>query len=511
MATHKTELELLLLGNFYCKICSQILHDPVQCQSNEHHFCRACITNSLRNSKRCPDCMDHLTIETLRPPSRIVANVVSKLKKPRCRHASRGCTEDAEVEDVLLHEQTCGYAPVVCSNEGCKETVNRRDQESHETEECKFRKTTCESCHEEMLYSLYETHLCVVKKEMDQMKSRLNKVTGVLKTISETQTKLQERLDVFEKSVVASEELIPDPITSLFPEKDTATPKIQGQILIMGESNYYYKAEKAAARSLEIFDWSKMTWTLFEGCLLIPRCSSIVFLEGSQIMIYGGQGSRELECLNRNETGFTSTHLPSSSERYGFQNDYNGVQCGNRIITFYRDVVETSLEPPYKSKTLLYESYTRLVCSVVKFGNSIYIVGGQPSKMEHYDMVKNKMTLLDPVPYPVTRMACVAYGDNIIIIGGEDDCRRPLDDVVMYNITTQEYTMLPSMLERRAGCAAVIMGDTIVVMGGGRRNRKNSMVDRLSSVEYHVIGEDKWHELPKMNKARAYATAVVYE
>ena len=76
-------------------------------------------------------------------------------------------------------------------------------------------------------------------------------------------------------------------------------------------------------------------------------------------MIYGGQGSRELECLNRNETDFTSPRLPSSSERYGFWNDYNGVKCGNRIITFYRDVVETNLEPPYKSKTLLCESYIR--------------------------------------------------------------------------------------------------------------------------------------------------------
>ncbi len=48
------------------------------------------------------------------------------------------------------------------------------------------------------------------------------------------------------------------------------------------------------------------------------------------------------------------------------------------------------------------------------------------------------------------------------------------------------------MLEKRAGCAAVIMGDTIVVMGGGRRNRKNSMNGQLRSVEYHVIGQDRW-------------------
>jgi hypothetical protein len=38
------------------------------------------------------------------------------------------------------------------------------------------------------------------------------------------------------------------------------------------------------------------------------------------------------------------------------------------------------------------------------------------------------------------------------------------------------------MSEKRAGCAAVIMGDTIVVMGGGRRNRKNCMTVQLRSV-----------------------------
>ena len=70
--------------------------------------------------------------------------------------------------------------------------------------------------------------------------------------------------------------------------------------------------------------------------------------------------------------------------------------------------------------------------------------------------------------------------------------------------------MLPSMLEKRAGCAAVIMGDRIVVMGGGRRNRKKDIYAKKSA-EYLVIGESKWHELPEMNIARAFASAVVYE
>ena len=510
MAANKTDVEALLVANFSCKICSHILCDPVQCENNKHYFCRACITKRLRNSQTCPQCLDQLTLETLREPSRIVTSVVSQLKKPRCSHVSRGCTENVQVEELLLHEQTCGYAPVVCSNEGCQETVNRRDKESHETEECKFRKITCESCDEEMKYGLYEKHLCTLRTEMDKMKSRLERVATVLKQISGTQANLQKKLEACEQLVEVSKESVPTPSSTTIPQENTTTPKIKGQIFIIGESNFYYTLENSNARSLEVFDWSTMTWTLYEGCLLSPRCSSIAFLEGSKIMIYGGQGSRKMECLSPSETGFSSTLVSSPTQRYRYFNDYNGVKYGNRIITFYRDVVETKLEPPYNSRTLLGESFTRLVCSVVSIGDSIYIIGGQPSTMEHYDVAKNKIERLSPVPYPVTRMACVVYEDNIIIIGGEND-RCPLNDVMMFNVTTQKYKRLPSMLEQRAGCAAVIMGDTIVVMGGGRRNRKNCMNHQLRSVEYHVIGQDSWRELPEMNSARAYATALVYE
>ncbi len=128
--------------------------------------------------------MDQLTLETLRPAPRIVASVVSQLKKPRCSHVSRGCTENVQVEELLLHEQTCGYAPVVCSNEGCKETVNRRDKESHETEECKFRKITCESCDEELAHVDFEKHQCTLRKEMNEMKLRLDEMIIFKKVLS---------------------------------------------------------------------------------------------------------------------------------------------------------------------------------------------------------------------------------------------------------------------------------------------------------------------------------------
>ncbi len=186
---------------------------------------------------------------------------MSQLKKPRCSHVSRGCTENVQVEELLLHEQTCGYAPVVCSNEGCKETVNRRDKESHETEECKFRKITCESCDEEMKYGLYEKHLCTLKIEMDKMKSHLERVATVLKQISGTQANLQKKLEACEQLVEVSKESVPAPSSTTIPQEKTTTSKMKGQIFIIGESYYYYGNE---ARSLEVFDWSTMTWTLYE-------------------------------------------------------------------------------------------------------------------------------------------------------------------------------------------------------------------------------------------------------
>ena len=52
---------------------------------------------------------------------------------------------------------------------------------------------------------------------------------------------------------------------------------------------------------------------------------------------------------------------------------------------------------------------------------------------------------------------------------------------------------------------AVIVGDVIVVMGGC-----SGTTAYLNTVEYYVIGDGEWKELPAMNLARSGATACVY-
>ena len=62
------------------------------------------------------------------------------------------------------------------------------------------------------------------------------------------------------------------------------------------------------------------------------------------------------------------------------------------------------------------------------------------------------------------------------------------------------------MLEKRCGCAAAILEDVIVVMGGKSSKLSGSA---LKTAEYLVLGQDSWHELPAMHLAREGATASV--
>ena len=72
-----------------------------------------------------------------------------------------------------------------------------------------------------------------------------------------------------------------------------------------------------------------------------------------------------------------------------------------------------------------------------------------------------------------------------------------MNDVFVYNIKTGKITVLPSMLEKRFSCCAIITGNTIVVMGGV--NEEDEYVD---TVESFTMGGSTWEYLPSMNNAR---------
>ena len=181
-----------LSSSFHCCICTNVFKDPVMCPQNEHIFCRACITRHLMNSQKCPTCMEPLTVKTLSPAPRGVRNLLSELKI-QCEFFDRGCGKVVELGNLESHTKDCGFAPVVCTNEGCNAEVNKQDLFYHETSVCELRKVKCHSCAET------SQDLAKVKAELAAMKATLSGINKKLDRNENKVTRITKSLEALER------------------------------------------------------------------------------------------------------------------------------------------------------------------------------------------------------------------------------------------------------------------------------------------------------------------------
>ena len=155
--------EHVVSQSFHCIICTNVFKDPVMCRPHDAHlFCKACITRHLMNSQTFPTCMQPLTVKTLTDAPRGIINILDELRI-RCEFFHRGCRKMVELGELERHVKECGFAPAVCSNEGCNLEVNKQDLVHHETALCEKRKALCHSCMNE------------IRQEMNALKSTVNK------------------------------------------------------------------------------------------------------------------------------------------------------------------------------------------------------------------------------------------------------------------------------------------------------------------------------------------------
>ena len=183
--------------SFHCIICTGVIKDPVMCPQNEHLFCRACITRHLMYSQSCPTCVEPLTVDTLSQAPRSVRNLLAELRI-RCEFFDRGCGKFVDLGDLDSHVAGCGFAPAVCSNEGCELEVNKQDLLHHETTVCELRRVQCHSCND-------------IRRELDTLKVNLalmnEKFDRNEKRLSETLEKIEKNGNAVEK-VFGAVELI---------------------------------------------------------------------------------------------------------------------------------------------------------------------------------------------------------------------------------------------------------------------------------------------------------------
>ncbi len=175
-------------------------------------------------------------------------------------------------------------------------------------------------------------------------------------------------------------------------------------------------------------------------------------------------------------------------------------------------VHEVSLTPPYTSKLLGRMPKPRLYHRAELINGELYILGGSTTALGKdatdsvvvFDLVENECKPYTSLPYPVSSMSTVTWGNMIIVLGGSNEDMQALDDVIIYDTETRQSQVLPSLIYKRIGCSTVIVNDVIVAIGGW-----NDEQGYLNSVEYFTMGSEEWRELPGMIEKRLSASAVV--
>ena len=531
--------EQIVSETLHCIICTNVIKDPVMCQRNEHLFCRACITIHLMYSNTCPTCMEPLTVETLRQ-ARTAMNLLSELKI-RCEFYKRGCGKFVLLGDLERHVADCGFAPAVCSNEGCQLVVNKQDLLHHETAVCELRRVKCHSCSE-------------IRQEMDTMKVSL---AAMDEKLDRNEKNIETNVKEVNENVVAKVELVQQQLNKQeesnrqLREDNVEIKQSLNEIMkqlerMTKQTSHEDQAEqmkkgiaegggtereekvivaggfdgKGRLNSVEMFNLATGTWTRLQP--MREKCSeacSVVY--NNQLFVISSVSTgTSIEKISLNDVQpweNVPVKLPeglSASASVVYKGRLILIGGYDRMPSDSDRITEISLSPPYTTQLLATMPQSRFYHGVAVFGDKILIVGGIESAFSTsalrsavmYDITKNKCHKLAPLPYPVYGMATVKWDDdNVMIMGGADSDCEPLNKVLMYNIKTQKSHELPNMKYKRLGCVAAVVRDTVIVMGG-RDERGNN----LKTVEGFRFGRNTWEELPAMHEARTWATAAVY-
>ena len=276
--------------------------------------------------------------------------------------------------------------------------------------------------------------------------------------------------------------------------------------------------------SVEMFNWRQKTWSPLQS-MPKKRYGATSFVYNNQLVVAGGycDGTGRVDNIikmNVDPHPDLSIHwsdcpikLPATLVHHssGLYNEKLMVTGGYDGNATSDKIHEVQVVPPYTVKTLSKMPEPRQRHCTEIFDDSLLILGGRTtgtyqnnlSSVVLYDIKNNVCKQLKPLPYEVSLMATVRWGDNVVIMGGRDKRGNILNTVVMYNVKTEQSHMLPSMIHKRYRCTAVVVENNIVVLGG-----VDEIWRALKSVEIFNFERNTWQELPEMLQARYYHSAV---
>ena len=507
--------------NFLCLICFSVLKDPVLCPRNQHCFCRGCITKHLENSRRCPTCADELTEETLIQPPRMVKDYLDELNI-RCVYRDRGCEEIVQLQHLDQHEDSCGFTPAVCRNQGCGAILNKRDLIHHESELCECRKLKCHSC-EEMTKTLadvekrtarmetnqknIETKLVNMDKNIGNLEKNMEtqminidttmKNTAIMETrmtnvetrmanvetkIAHMKTDLEGKLDAVNNEVkglrtalVEAFNEMKDVLVKMDGKKEENARKVSGP---SGDRENIIVAGGVRNNCVEMFNWRQRTWSPLQFMPMI-RWGATSFVYNNQVVIAGGwSGGNYVDDMIR-------TNVDPHSD----------------LSTHWSDC------PMKLPARLAYHSSVLYQDKLMVTGGGDRNTGGTSDKIHEVQVVPpHTVKTLSQMPEPRQHHCTEIFDDSLLILGGRTtySYQGNLNSVVLYDIKNNVCKQLTPLPSEVCEMTTVRWGDNVVVIGGVDKHG-----NKLNTVVMYNVKTQQSHRLPSMRYKRRACTAVV--
>ena len=276
---------------------------------------------------------------TLAEVPRIVKTYLNK-RKIRCDYEDRGCRELVQLQNLNRHVAECGFSPVVCGNQGCNQTISKRDRTYHESELCQFRKLKCHNCGEistmmagmetkiadldtkintNMAHTSTDmkninTELNKINTELNKMDTRLENNTKNMNTnianmgtkmaqmdMKNIHAKMEARFEAVNNEVRGMrmslyemkdgfdhlKEAVLEKIESKERKQEEITRDISGAVSGGGENKHIFVAGGLGIKSVEIFNYPQRLWSLLKP-MPESRHSASSFVYNNHVTLVGG-------------------------------------------------------------------------------------------------------------------------------------------------------------------------------------------------------------------------------
>ncbi|CAB4021035.1 E3 ubiquitin- ligase NRDP1 [Paramuricea clavata] len=515
--------ESIVDQNFHCLICYNVLKDPVMCRRNQHYFCHGCITEHLRtNSHTCPTCADELSVETLAEVPRIVKNYLDE-RKIRCDHYDRGCRELVQLQNLKRHVAECGFTPVVCENQGCGETISKRDRTYHESELCQFRKLKCHNCGEisTMMADMQteianqntkiNTEMAHTDRKLKNMDTRITNID----TKQENMNTKQENMNTKQENMNTKIENLQANVEAKFEAMDN---EVRGMKMSLNEvKDGFDHLKEAVLEKIESKERKQEEITRdVSGTASGGR-------ENQHIFVAGGGGRNSVEIFNyRQRLWSLLKPMPGNRDEaslfvYNNHVTVAGGWCGAAVDNMTRikihPVPDLSINWSNFAAKLPAKMFAH---SSVVYKDSLLVTGGYNVDQRVFSDCIHKVQLKPPhtvkliykMPEPRFRHSTVLCDDSILIVGGRKSgkCKDNLSSVLSYDIKKNECQQLPALPYPVSEMATVKWAENVVIIGGADKDG-----EPLNNVIIYNMKTGNSHMLPPMLHKRKECMAVVIE